>query len=144
MLDALDSLTSVWAESLADVTHAIERIVSFSISVDPLRGVVFAGGTFVVTILPFVTLAISLLWYSEGVAFSEIILILSFIAGSLALLGSSIEVFGSLKLSPIYVIASPLGGLLFSLIVLTASYKNAFRKKIVWRGREYNTAEIEF
>ena len=144
MLDALDSLTSVWAESLADVTHAIERIVSFSISVDPLRGVVFAGGTFVVTILPFVTLAISLLWYSEGVAFSEIILILSFIAGILALLGSSIEVLGSLKLSPIYVIASPLGGLLFSLIMLTASYKNAFRKKIVWRGREYNTAEIEF
>ena len=144
MLGASDSFTSVWAKSLADVTHAIERITSFSINVNPLRGVAVATGTFMVTILPFIALVISFLWYSQGVAFSEVILILSLIASILALLASSIEVLGSLKLSPIYVIASPLGGLLFSMSILTASYKNAFRKKIVWRGREYDTAEIEF
>ena len=144
MLDALDSLTSVWAKSLADVMHAMERIASFSISVNPLRGVAFAAGTFIVTILPFIGLVASLLWYFQGIAFSEIILTLSLIASILALLASSIEVLGSLKLSPIYVIASPLGDLLFGVSLLIASYKNAFRKKIVWRGREYSTAEIEF
>ncbi len=144
MLGASDSFTSVWAKSFADVTHAIERITSFSINVNPLRGVAVATGTFMVTILPFIALVTSFLWYSQGVAFSEVILILSLIASILALLASSIEVLGSLKLSPIYVIASPLGGLLFGMSILTASYKNAFRKKIVWRGREYDTAEIEF
>ncbi|MCS4538894.1 MAG: glycosyltransferase [Thaumarchaeota archaeon] len=144
MLDALDSLTSVWAKSLADVMHAMERIASFSININPSRGVAFAVGTVIVTILPFVGLVASLLWYFQGVAFSEIIFTLSLISGILALLASSIEVLGSLKLSPIYVLASPLGGFLFGLSMLIASYKNAFRKKIVWRGREYNTAEIEF
>ena len=144
MLEAVDSFSSVWAKNLADVIHTMERITSFSINVNPLRGVAFAAGTFMVTILPFIALVISLLWYSQGIAFSEVTLTLSLIASILALLASSIEVLGSLKLSPIYVIASPLGGLLFSISMLTTSYKNAFRKKIVWRGREYDTVEIEF
>jgi glycosyltransferase involved in cell wall biosynthesis len=144
MLEAADSFTSLWAKTLADVIHAIERIASYSINVNPLRGVAFAIGTFMVTVLPFITLLSSLLWYSRGLAFSEIIISISLIACILAFLASAIEVLGSLKLSPIYVIASPLGGLLFSVGMITASYKNAFRKKIVWRGREYDADKIEF
>ncbi|MBM3897682.1 MAG: glycosyltransferase [Thaumarchaeota archaeon] len=144
MLEAADRFTSVWAKSLVDVIHVIERIASYSINVNPLRGVAFAVGTLMVTVLPFIALLLSLLWYSQRLAFSEIVIVLSLVAGILTFLASSIEILGSLKLSPIYVIVSPLGGLLFSISMLTAAYKNAFRKKIVWRGREYETAKIEF
>ena len=144
MIDGSESYSSVWASTLSDVIHGMERIASFSISVNPFRGVFFAAGVFVITTLPFLVVPAALFWYSQSVTYAGIILILSSLAATLVVIASSIEVLGPLKLSIAYIIAAPIGGLLFAAAMLTAAYKNAFRKRIVWKGRAYSTSEIEF
>ncbi len=139
-----ENFSSVWATRLADVIHGMERIVSFSVSVNPLRGVAFAIVIFVVMVLPFLAVMSSLFLYLVGSHFSPILSTLSIITSLLVLFASSIEVLGPLKLSPAYILAAPLGGLLFITAVLTASYKNAFRKRITWKGRKYDSSEVEF
>lgn len=144
MVDASSSFTSLWATGLADVIHGIERIASFSINVNPLRGIAFALGLFIINILPFLVIPVALLWYTQGIVFSEILLMIAAFAAALTLLATSIEVLGPLKISPIYIPAAPLGGALFAFSLLTASYKNAFKKQIVWKGRAYRPSEVRF
>lgn len=139
-----EDFSSVWATRLADVIHGMERIVSFSVSVNPLRGVAFAIVIFVVMVLPFLAVLSALFSYLVGMQFSPILFMLSIIASILVLFASSIEILGPLKLSPAYIPAAPLGGLLFITAVLTASYKNALRKRITWKGRKYDSSEVEF
>ena len=139
-----ENFSSVWATRLADVIHGMERIVSFSVSVNPLRGVAFAIVIFVVMVLPFLVVLSALFLYLTGMQFSPILSTLSIITSVLVLFASSIEVLGPLKLSPAYILTAPLGGLLFIIAVITASYKNALRKRITWKGRKYDSSEVEF
>ncbi|MBI2127057.1 MAG: glycosyltransferase [Thaumarchaeota archaeon] len=144
MVYGSESFSSVWATRFADVIHGMERIVSFSVSINPLRGVAFAIAMFVVMVLPFLIVLSALFLYLVGMQLSPILFMLTIIASILVLCASSIEVLGPLKLSPAYILAAPLGGLLFITAVLTASYKNALRKRITWKGREYDSSEVEF
>ena len=139
-----DNFSSVWTTSLVDVIHGMERIVSFSVSVNPLKGVAFAIVIFVLMVLPFLVVLSAVLSYLAGMQVSPILLTLSIVASILVLLASSLEVLGSLKLSPAYIFGAPIGGLLFITAVMTASYKNAFRKQITWKGRAYDSSEVEF
>lgn len=144
MVDGSENYDSVWASTLSDVIHGIERIASFSINVNPIRGIFFAAGVFITTVLPFLMAPIALVWYLQEVAYADIMLLLSLIIVALVMIAGSIEVMGPLKLSKVYMVAAPLGGLLFSVAMLTAAYKNAFKKQMVWKGRAYTASEIEF
>lgn len=139
-----ENFSSVWATRLADVIHGMERIVSFSVSANPLRGIAFAIVIFVAMVLPFLVVLSALFSYLAGIQFSPILFMLSIIASILVLFASSIEVLGSLKLSPAYILTAPLGGLLFITALMTVSYKTAFRKQITWKERTYDSSEVEF
>jgi len=135
MLRGEHLVSAVWARDFHTLWHGLSRLIIPLYALSKLKAIGIFVLTFFLFLAPFLILPYSAVFMDSVI--TKLLFAVSSITSMLIVASGMLEAHGSLKISPLYALAAPLGAAIIAFGFLSGIIKAGRKKSVEWRGRKY-------